>query len=113
MSWIAALLGALVALMGLLAVLAPDRVLSLVEWEARRWVWVAAGVRVAAGLVLLAAAAGSRAPGAMFAGGAIALVAGVATPLIRWWRDQRPGLYRMAGAVAISLGAFVLWANLP
>jgi hypothetical protein len=84
--------------------------------------WVATGLRIAIGLVLILAAAGSRAPKTLRIIGIIAIVAGVATPMLGiertraildWWPAQSPVVMRLGPALVLALGAFIACTVAP
>ena len=118
----ATMVGFGIAALGVLAVLSPGRVLSLIEWETGRGLHAAAAIRVGIGIVLLLSAESSRAPLAFQLIGAVALVGGIASPLlpraswaglVRWWSGRPHWLYRGAGVVAALFGGFVAVAAWP
>jgi len=73
---LATILGCLMMLLGLAAVLVPDRVLPFARFTTTaNGVYVAAAIRLAIGLILLMAAAGSRFPIVLRVLGGFAIVA--------------------------------------
>lgn len=116
-------IGVAYALMGVALAISPDWFLSAVDWESRQGLYVAAGIRVAVGTVVLLAASAWRFPRVFRAVGAIALTAGLLIPFIpigfwsewiRWWMVDNLTLFRTIIAIAATLGgAFIAYASLP
>ena len=117
-------LGLLVALsiicIGLLALVTPNRFLSVAEYTVTpKGLYTIAALRVVFGLVLLVAAAASRLPKTMRVFGAIALVAGLTTPLFgveqaravfNWSSGHGTGLIRVWGVIALVAGSLIAYA---
>ena len=83
--------------------------------------FVAAGIRVGFGIILIGAAASCRAPDLVRLLGVTAVIAGVAPPfvgvervrrVIAWWTERSDGFIRAYSSVPILLGLFLLWAGL-
>jgi hypothetical protein len=84
-----------------------------------------AAVRVAFGLVLIAAASASRAPKALRVLGYVILIAGIMTALmgllgigrarasIEWWLQRGSSVVRLTGFLILALGSFVAYACAP
>jgi hypothetical protein len=123
---LAFVLALLILAIGAVGLLVPS---SLV-WIAHHTVtssafYVIATVRVAFGLVLIAAAPNSRVPKAVRVLGYLILVAGIATALmglmamdlaraiIEWWLEQGPGFVRVSGLPVLALGGFIAYACAP
>jgi hypothetical protein len=117
-----ALLGLVIAGAGVMGVLRPR---SLVEWvelfATPDRLYLAAGIRVGFGIILIGAAASCRAPDLVRLLGVTAVIAGVATPfvgvervrrVIAWWTERSDGFIRAYSSVPILLGLFLLWAGL-
>lgn len=91
-----------------------------VDWASRSGLYIAAAIRVVAGLVFFTAAPASRFPTVFRVIGVIALVAAVillVLPINVWaafmgaWMEQ-PGFFRvLLAATAIPAGAFIAWAS--
>jgi len=122
MSTLAAAIGVAFILVGVLIVVSPERLLSVVDWESRRGLYIAATTRVLTGLVLMLAASASRTPSGFRIIGAIGVLTGLAFTLtptarwakgVRWWTKEHRALYRGSRAVAILLGAFIAYGALP
>lgn len=87
--------------------------------------YLIASVRIAFGLVLIAAASASRAPRALAVLGYFILIAGIATALtglfaidrasalIDWWLQQGAAVVRLTAAVVLALGGFIAYACAP
>lgn len=105
---------------GLMALVAPDSFLSVAQSTVTpKGLYVIAGLRVIFGLVLLIAAAASRLPRTMRVVGAIALVAGLATPLFgleraraifSWSSVHGTSLIRVWGVIALAVGSLIAYA---
>jgi len=118
------LLGLLVALsiicIGLMALVAPDRFLSAAEYTVTpKGLYVIAALRVIFGLVLLGASSASRLPKTLRVFGAVALIAGLTTPLLgveraraifNWSSIHGTGLIRVWGAIALAVGGLIAYA---
>ena len=118
------LLGLLVALsiicIGFLALVAPDSFLTAAEYTVTpKGLYIIAALRVLFGLILLIAASASRLPKTLRVLGAIALIAGLATPLLEvekaraifeWSAAHGTGLIRVWGAIALLVGGVITYA---
>jgi len=119
----AVVVGAFVAALGAAGIIEPRLLLGIARYSVTpAGLWAAAGLRVGIGLVLLAAAARSRAPRALRAVGWVAIVAGVLTAaarvdqvqaIVRWWLAQGPVGMRLWPALALLSGALIVWAAAP
>jgi|KBSSwiStaDraftv2_1062776.scaffolds.fasta_scaffold222484_3 hypothetical protein len=117
---LATILGFLMMLLGLCAVLVPDRVLPFARFTTTaNGIYVAAGIRLVIGLILLMAAAGSRFPIILRVLGGFAILGGVATLMIGVTGAQKIAeqilpyvtiAIRAIAAFLILLGAFVVYA---
>lgn len=107
-------------LLGLSALLVPDRVLPLARFTTTPGgIYVAAGIRLLIGVILLMAAGGSRFPIVLRILGGFAMLGGIVTLVIglagaQWIAEQTlayatPAM-RAIGAVLIALGGFVIYA---
>ena len=116
-------LGGVFILLGLWVLILPDQVVSIVDWESRQGLHVAAGMRVVTGLVLLLSASATRYPNGLRIFGVLILLAGLSLPfipidtwsgLIHWWLVENLVIYRLGGGVVgILLGSFLVHAALP
>ncbi len=123
MSRLVMALGVTFVLMGLWIVAFPDQLVSIVDWESRQGLYVAAGMRILTGLVLVVSAPSTRYPRGLRIWGGLVLVAGLGlllvpldlwAGLIRWWLVDKLGLYRVfGGIVGMLLGAFLVHAARP
>lgn len=84
--------------------------------------WLVGAIRIVFGAALIAVAEGTRAPPAFMVFGGVALLAGVATPLVGrerasrmlgWWERQPPEFVRSWCSVVVLLGALVLYGVSP
>ena len=117
---LATILGFLMMLLGLSALLVPDRVLPFARFTTTaNGVYVAAAIRLLIGLILLMAAASSRFPIVLRVFGGLAILGGIATLVIgaagaQRIADQIPPYVTTAirgiGAFVMILGAFVVYA---
>lgn len=123
MRFLALLVALLVMLIGIVGVVAPDRLIM-----AGRYVitpvglYAIAALRVGIGLVLILVAPTSRAPKTIRAIGAAVLVAGLATPLFGverargvadWAAAQGPAVLRGIAGMLFTLGSFIAFAVAP
>ena len=116
-------LGGVFILMGVWLALFPEQLLSIVDWESRRGLYIAAGMRVIVGLVLVLTASATRYPTGLRVFGALVLLAGLGLPFIPidFWAGLIRGLiienlavYSVGGGlVTILLGALLIHASLP
>ena len=122
MSMVALILSMLLATLGTLGLVSPQRLADL----ARRFLTpgglvLAAVIRILFGVVLVVAAPNARAPAFVRVIGIISIVAGGMTPLLReqhrkvldWWTARGAGFMRIWSAVGLVLGlvlacAFIL-----
>lgn len=117
---LALLFALLLIIIGIVVVVAPDRMMMV-----RPYVITSAGLyaigalRVGMGLVLMAVATTSRAPRAMRVLGGVLVVAGVMTPLAGvervghvadWALAQGPGLRWGVAAILLGIGSFIVFA---
>lgn len=126
MKTLAFVIGLCIAAIGAGGLLAP----SLLVWIAEHAVtsgafYVIAVVRVAFGLVLIAAAPVSRAPRALRILGAIVVIAGLTTAvtglvgmerartIIDWWLQQGVTVFRATTLLLVAIGGFVAYACAP
>jgi hypothetical protein len=117
------LLTAFIIAVGLAAIIAPDKILTLRSFAATQSALLAfAALRVAIGVVLVMAAPRSRAPRTLQVAGAVLLLVGLATPLfgvertrdvLAWEAAQGPSLMRFGGAIAVVLGVLLTVALRP
>jgi len=123
MRWFACLVGLLIAALGILGIVAPTILLAVAAFAVTQLgLYVAAALRVAAGVILVGAAAGSRLPRTLRVLGALVVIAGVITPffgvdraraMVDWWSAQ--GLLVMRGWAALPMlfGLFIIYAVAP
>ena len=123
MSRLVMALGVVFILMGLWVVVFPDQLVSIVDWESRQGLNVAAGMRVVTGLLLVLSASSTRYPKGLRIFGGLVLLAGLGLPfipidiwagLIQWWLVENLVIYRVGGGVVgMLLGAFLVHAAQP
>ena len=120
MKRLALFVATVVMIIGIVGVVAPDRLIA-----AGRYVMTPAGLyaiaalRVGMGVVLMLVASSSRTPKVFRALGFLVLLAGLATPffgvdrsreIIDWAAVQSPTLLRGVAGVMLVLGGFIAWA---
>jgi hypothetical protein len=123
MRYLALAVAAFLALVGITGVFAPDLLVAIGRYVVTpAGLYAIAVVRVAVGIVLIMAAPLSRAPRLLRALGALALLAGLMTPLfgvertravLEWESAQGTALIRAGAAVAVVLGGFLAFAVSP
>jgi len=117
---LATILGFLMMMLGLCALLVPDRVLPFARFTTTpNGVYLAAGIRLLIGLILLMAAGASRFPTVLRILGGFAILGGIATLVISVAGAQTMAeqmlpyvttAIRGIGAFLIMLGTFVVYA---
>lgn len=117
MSLLVAVFGLAILAAGLSGVASPARLLALVRWESQSGVYVATGLRLALGIVLLAAAPGLGHPKLAASLGVIALFASAGTALlgarrrlalVDWWLGQPAWRVRLASGCAAAFGVLLV-----
>ena len=121
-SKLAMAVGVAYVLLGVSVAVAPGWFLSF-DWGSRQGLYIAAAIRIVAGLVLLLAASTSKFPTVFRVFGGLALVAGMVLPFISlefwghmmdWWMVGHPTLFRAIMAIgAIAVGSFITYAAAP
>jgi hypothetical protein len=116
-------IGVVVLALGVAGVVAPEVILQITKpLVTQPMLWVIGAVRVAAGLIMIAAARSSRLPTALRVLGVFILLAGIATPLtgvehsralVDWWAAKGPMVMRATMGVAVAFGAFLIYAAGP
>ncbi|NQU38171.1 MAG: hypothetical protein HQ526_11340 [Actinobacteria bacterium] len=116
-----ALIGLLIAGVGLVGVIQPKR---LIEWVDLFWkkdrLWFAAALRLALGALLIYAAPECRAAQVVRVLGVITVLAAVGLVVlgpermdgfVRWWTERPPAILRVWSALGVMLGAFLVYAG--
>jgi hypothetical protein len=108
---------------GILGLIAPDRLLALgTAMTTPTGLYAAAALRLFVGLALLIAASASRMPRTLRVIGVLAMIGGILTPLfgvdrstavVNWWTSQGPVLVRVPATVLALVGAFLMYATSP
>jgi hypothetical protein len=116
-------LGGAFCLFGLWVLFLPSHFVSVVNWESRQGLYLSAGIRIVAGLVLLLSAAGTRYPTGLRIFGGLVLLAGLALPFvpldfwagfIHWWVIEGLAIFRFtAGIIGLLFGAFLIYSAQP
>lgn len=117
-----ALIGVVLAGMGAVCLVAPDRFRRLLSvWKRRLWINVGILLRLLIGIVLIAGARQTGLPTFIMVLGIVTLVAALITPLLGydrlfafadWWAARPNGLVRVWAVLAMALGVAVLYAAL-
>jgi hypothetical protein len=123
MELVVIILSLLVAALGVLALVAPLRLVDLVKsLETPGGLYLAAAVRLVLGSSLLLSATSSRAPAVLRVLGAIIFAAGLITPffgvdrfgrMIDWWSSHGTFWVRAWGCVAVAFGSLLIYAVTP
>ena len=116
-------IGALIASLGVVGVLAPWLLLDLGRsLLSTNGLYAVATVRVAFGLLLLWVASRSRVPRTLRVIGAVILINSAVTPffgverseaLLSWFSNRGPTFVRIVATLAIVFGAFVVYVVSP
>ena len=116
-------LGALIAIVGLIGMAAPSVLLDVGRsLQTSSALVLIAAIRVALGALLIWAASASRVPRTLRVLGAIVVVAGLVTPLfgvervqavLTWWAQQGQVFMRAIPGVAVVIGGFLIYAFAP
>ena len=120
LAWIVALF---IMAVGVTGIIAPDRLFSLGQFVATpAGLLVVSVVRIAIGVVLIMSAPASRMPRTLQVVGAIALLAGLVTPLfgvertkavLAWEAAQGTMWVRIGAALALGIGGALAFALMP
>ncbi len=116
-------LGVFIILASLWVLVFPEQLVSLTDWESREMLYVAAGMRVVIGLVLVLSASSTRSPTGIRVVGGLTVLAGIGLlfipidlwrDLIQYWLVDNLAMYRFGGgAFGILIGAFFVHASSP
>lgn len=112
--------GAFIALMGLMGLFSPAKLVGVVAalFDGMAGLWVAAGMRLVIGVLMVLTASQSRYPFAFWLIGLIAIVAAVVGLLmgkdrvrkfVMWWVEKPSGFTRLWSIIAIAFGVFVYY----
>ena len=117
---LALLVALFIMVVGMAGVFTPDSLITVGRYVVTPvGLYAVAALRVGIGLVLMLVARISRAPKTLRAFGAIALVAGLATPLFGveraraifdWEATQGTALIRVGAGLALAIGGFIAFA---
>ena len=120
MSLVVVIFGLLMAALGLLGLMAPQRLIGFVRsWQTTTGLYAAAALRLALGAALFLAAPTSRAPDVLQVLGVFVFVVGLATPffglerfrkLLEWWSARSPGFVRTWAGVVLGFGLLLVYA---
>jgi len=106
--------------MGAFGLISPKAMLRFVStWQTKSGLWAASAIRLAFGITLWVAAAGSRFPAVFMVLSVVSVVSAIILPIIgvsrfksllAWWSRQSPTFMRVWSAVAVLMGAFLIWS---
>lgn len=123
MSFVVAVAGVLLFVLGAVGVVSPRVLAALVSrWQSPTGLHLAAGIRVVLGVAFLVAAGESRSPLFLRVLGWILIVTGALTPvlglrrfeaLLEWWTRQPATFRRCWAGLAAVIGAAIAWAGVP
>ncbi len=123
MRWLAFIIGLIITAIGILGIAAPTLLFDVMALALTQvGLYIAAALRVAFGLVLIAAAAASRLPRTVRILGTLIVVAGVITPffgleraraMVAWWSTQGPTFMRGWAVLAVIFGLFIIYGVAP
>lgn len=123
MTTIAFVFGVLITALGVFGLVSPSKLLRLEEYSRKPPLrYIASAIRLIMGAVLFFAAPASRAPGVLHTLGVFIFVAGLITlffgperfrRLVDWWSAHGPAIARVWAALAVVLGAFLVYAFVP
>ncbi len=123
MTWVVALFGIAIILLGVLGLARPGNLIRLVlgAWQSRKGFYFSIGIRVVFGIVLLLAASQSRFPEVFRILGIISLVAAMVAPFLGFvrlqrfvqrWTKRSPGFIRGWSVMAAAFGVFLFYGSL-
>ena len=123
MAALVAVLGALIAAIGATGVVSPASLLRFVKsvWRQPMGLYLAVGIRLVLGVILILAAPSCRFPEAVRIIGVVSIVAAVLIPfigferissLIRWGESRSLTALRVWCLVAIAFGVFLVYAGI-
>jgi hypothetical protein len=123
MKSLALLVALFIMVVGVAGIFTPDSLIRVGRYVVTPvGLYAVAVFRVGIGLVLMLVARMSRAPKTLRAFGAVALVAGLATPLfgveraraiVDWEATQGTALIRVGAGLALAIGGFIAFAVAP
>jgi hypothetical protein len=111
---------AFIVLMGLTLLIAPAKLVGVVTtlFDGKAGLWVAVGLRLVIGVLLVLTAPQSRFPFVFWLIGLIAIVAAVVAVVmgqdrirnfVMWWVRKPPTFLRLWSLIAIAFGAFIFY----
>ena len=123
LTWVVALFGIAIILLGVLGLVRPGNLMRLVlgSWQSRKGFYFAIGIRIVFGIILLMTASQSRFPDGFRVLGIISLMAAMAAPFLGFdrlqrfvqkWMKRSPGFIRGWSVMAAALGVFLLYGAL-
>jgi len=122
MAWLVALIGLLMAVLGLAVLLNPARLRRALYWFVdSRNIFRVAVLRIAVGALLVLASPYTLLPTLILALGVVIIVVGVVGPLLgrtrleqleNWWLAVPEHLLRLGGLLGLVLGLLVMWASI-
>ncbi len=117
---VVALFGTAITVLGIFGFVRPGHLIRFIQasWQFPSGLYLAIGIRVVFGVVLLVAASESRFPMTFTILGIISLVAAGVAPLLglarlqkflQWWAARPPGLIRGWSLAAAAFGVFLVY----
>lgn len=121
MTMAVATVGLLIFALGVFGLVRPAGLITFVErpWRTRAGLYLAVCLRLALGVLLIAAAASTRYPWMIGALGVLSVAAALLIPVlgydrihafIDWWVDRSPAFIRAWAVAACAFGAFLTYA---
>jgi hypothetical protein len=106
--------------MGVFGLIAPAALVGFVSsWQSKSGLWAASAIRLAFGIALWVAAAGTRSPTVFKVLSVVSIASAIMLPLIgvsrfksllAWWSRQSPAFMRTWSAVAVLIGVYLIWS---
>jgi hypothetical protein len=122
LTWLVLAFGIAIGVLGGFGIARPTGLVEFVQrfWQKPSGLALAVGIRLALGIVLLAAAPECRFPAAIRVLGGVSLVAALAVPLVgregvrslvAWWVERPPAFIRIWASFALAFGGFLVFAS--
>jgi hypothetical protein len=121
--WVAIAFGLAIVAIGVVAMVDPALLLGAATFtQTSVGLYIAAGLRVVFGLVLIGSATSARLPRTVRILGAFIVLAGIVTPfvgiervgaIVEWWSAQGVAFLRAWGMLAAIFGLFIIYAVTP
>ena len=122
MSYLVAILGLAIAVIGLIGAVEPRRLLGLVDkfWTGERSLNIAVGLRIGIGTLLILAAPFTNFPPVITAVGVVTFLAGIGLivlgyervdKLIQWFKHRPLAVVRVSAMAAVAFGTVLMLAG--